>query len=35
MSKMVMRYLIDQNDAISLKGLSVADSEKNINFVLR
>jgi len=35
MSKTVMRYLIDQDDAISLKGLSVADSEKNINFVLR
>lgn len=35
MSKMVMRYLIDQNDAISFKGFSVADSQKDMDFVLR
>jgi hypothetical protein len=34
-AKRVMRYVLDQNDAITLKGLSVADSAKDINFVVR
>ena len=34
-SKRVLRYLLDQNDAISLKSMSVVDSAKDINFVVR
>jgi hypothetical protein len=34
-SKRVMRYLLDQNDAISLKGISLADSAKDLSFVVR
>jgi hypothetical protein len=30
-----MRYLIDQNDLISLQALSLTDSSKDINFVVR
>ena len=34
-SKRVMHYYLDPSDAISLKGLSLTDSTKDINFVVR
>jgi len=33
-SKRVMHYFVDPSNAISLKGLSITDSSKDINFVL-